>query len=111
LESGERRYFGPDIVIEAEEKVRMIKERLQAAQLRQKHYDDRKRRQIEYKVGDHVYLKVSPFKGTKRFEEKGKLAPRYVGPFRILARHGAVAYQLELPQLLSSLHDVFMYLN
>jgi hypothetical protein len=106
-ESGERRYFGPDIVIEAEEKVRMIKERLQAAQLRQKHYADRKRRQIEYKVGDHVYLKVSPFKGTKRFEEKGKLAPRYVGPFRILARRGAVAYQLELPQSLSSLHDVF----
>jgi hypothetical protein len=61
-------------------------------------------------VGNHVYPKVSPFKGTKIFEEKGKLAPRYVGPFRILARRGAV-YQLELPQSLSSLHDVFMYLN
>jgi hypothetical protein len=106
-ESGERRYFGPDIVIEAEEKVKMIQERLQTAQLRQKHYADRRRRQIEYKVGDHVYLKVSPFKGTKRFQEKGKLAPRYVGPFRIVARRGAVAYQLELPQSLSSLHDVF----
>jgi hypothetical protein len=106
-DSGERRYFGLDIVIEAEEKVKMIQERLETTQLRQKHYVDQRRQQIEYKVGDHVYLKVSPFKGTKRFEEKGKLAPRCVGPFRIVARCGAVAYQLELPQSLSSLHDVF----
>ena len=60
-----------------------------------------------FKVGDHVYLKVTPFKGTQRFQEKGKLAPRYVGPFRILARRGAVAYQLESPQSLSTIHDVF----
>jgi hypothetical protein len=62
---------------------------------------------IEYKVGDHVYLKVSPFKGTQRFQEKGKLAARYVGRFRIVARRGAVAYQLEHPQSLSLIHDVF----
>jgi hypothetical protein len=58
-------------------------------------------------VGDHVYLKVSPFKGTQRFQEKGKLAARYVGRFRIVARRGAVAYQLEHPQSLSLIHDVF----
>jgi len=60
-----------------------------------------------FKVGDHVYLKVTPFKGTQRFQEKGKLSHRYVGPFRILARRGAVAYQLELPQSLSTIHNVF----
>ena len=77
------------------------------AQSRQKYYADRRRRELCFKVGDHVYLKVTPFKGTQRFREKGKLAPRYVGPFRILVRRGAVAYQLELPKSLSTIHDVF----
>jgi hypothetical protein len=106
-ESGERRYFGPEIVNYAEEKVRTIQERLQTAQGRQKRYADRQHQELNFQVGDYGYLKVSPFKGTQRFEEKGKLAPLYVGPFRILARRGAVAYQLELPQSLSSLHNVF----
>ena len=106
-ESGERVYFGPDIVMGAEEKVKTIQERLRAAQSRQKQYADRGRQELRFKVGDHVYLKVTPFKGTQRFQEKGKLAPRYVGPFRILARRGAVAYQLELPQSLSTIHNVF----
>ena len=100
-------YFGPDIVMEAEEKVKTIQERLRAAQSRQKQYADRGRRELRFKVGDHVYLKVIPFKGTQRFREKGKLAPRYVGPFQILAKRGAVAYRLELPQSLSTIHDVF----
>ena len=60
-----------------------------------------------FKVGDHVYLKITPLNVTEWFEEKGKLAPRYVGPFRILARCGAIAYQLEMPQSLSIIHDVF----
>ena len=106
-ESGERVYFGPDIVMEAEEKVKTIQERLRAAQFRQKHYADRRKWMLEFQVGDHVYLKVTPFKGTQWFQEKGKLAPHYVGPFRILARRGAVAYQLELPQSLSTIHNVF----
>jgi hypothetical protein len=106
-ESGERRYFGPEIVNYAEEKVRTIQERLQTAQGRQKRYADRQHQELNFQVGDYGYLKVSPFKGTQRFEEKGKLAPLYVGPFRIVARRGAVAYQLELPQSLSSLHNVF----
>ena len=106
-ESGERVYFGPDIVMEAEEKVKTIQERLRAAQSRQKQYADRGRWELYFKVSDYAYLKVTPFKGTQRFQEKGKLAPRYVGPFRILARCGAVAYQLELPQSLSTIHNVF----
>ena len=93
--------------MEAEEKVKTIQERLRAAQSHQKHYADCRRRELCFQVGDHIYLKVTPFKGTQRFQEKGKLAPRYVGPFRILARRGVVAYQLELPQSLSTIHDVF----
>ncbi|WVZ51237.1 hypothetical protein U9M48_002398, partial [Paspalum notatum var. saurae] len=101
-ESGERKYFGPDLVLEAEEKVKLIQERLRAAQGRQKHYVNRRRRELSFDQGDHVYLKVTPFKGTKIFQEKGKLAPRFVGPFKILARIGAVAYRLDLPSSLSS---------
>ena len=93
--------------MEAEEKVKTIQERLRAAQSRQKHYADWRRRELCFKIGDHVYLKVTPFKGTQRFQEKGKLDPRCVGPFRILARRGAVAYQLELPQSLLTIHNVF----
>ena len=80
-ESGERPHFGPDIVMEAEEKVKIIKEKLRAAQSRQKHYADRRRRPLEFQVCDHVYLKVSSFKGTQRFQEKGKLAPRCNSPW------------------------------
>ena len=78
--------------MEAEEKVKTIKEKLRAAQSRQKYYTDRRRRPLEFQVGDHVYLKVSPFKGTQRFQEKSKLAPRYIGLFQILAKRGAMAY-------------------
>jgi hypothetical protein len=62
---------------------------------------------LTFEVGDYVYLKVSPVKGVKRFNMKGKLAPRYIGPFKILERHGEVAYQLVLPERLSGVHDVF----
>ncbi|WVZ90355.1 LOW QUALITY PROTEIN: hypothetical protein U9M48_036664, partial [Paspalum notatum var. saurae] len=106
-ESGERKYFGPDLDLEAEEKVKIIQERLRAAQGRQKHYANRRRRELSFDQGDYVYLKVTPFKGTKRFQEKDKLAPRYVGPFKILARVGSVAYRLDLPPSLSSIHNVF----
>nr|ABC94893.1 polyprotein [Oryza australiensis] len=106
-ETGERAVFGPDIIKEAEEKVRLIRDRLQAAQSRQKSYADTRRRELEFKEGDYVYLKVSPLRGTQRFKVKGKLAPRYVGPFLISARRGEVAYQLELPEHLSDVHPVF----
>ncbi|XP_052152528.1 uncharacterized protein LOC127770762, partial [Oryza glaberrima] len=106
-ETGERAVFGPDIIQEAEEKVRLIRDRLKVAQSRQKSYADTRRRNLEFKEGDYVYLKVSPMRGTKRFKVKGKLAPRYVGPFQIVARHGEVAYQLQLPQNIAGVHPVF----
>jgi len=106
-ELGERQHFGPDLVLEAEEKVRLIQERLRTAQVRQKHYADRRRRELSFERGDYVYLKVTPFKGTKRFQDKGKLAPRFVGPFMTLEKIGQVAYRLDLPSSLSSIHPVF----
>ena len=99
--------LGPDLVRETTEKVTTIRERILAAQSRQKSYADQRRRPLEFEMGDFVLLKVSPMKGVRRFGKKGKLAPRYVGPFRITKRIGAVSYQLELPQSLSSVHNVF----
>jgi hypothetical protein len=85
----------------------MIRENLRAAQSRQKSYADKRRRDLSFEVGDFVYLKVSSMRGTRRFKVKGKLAPRYVGPFKIVDRKREVAYQLELPPQLSDVHDVF----
>jgi hypothetical protein len=88
---GERSLFGPDIIKDAEEKVRLIRDRLKIAQSRQKSYADSKRREVTYEVGDRAYLRVSPLRGVKRFGVKGKLAPCFVGPFKVLARKGEVA--------------------
>ena len=106
-EVGERQLFGPDLVRDAEEKVKLIRDRLKVVQSRQKSYADAKRKEVVYEVGDRAYLRVSPLRGVKRFGIKGKLAPRFVGPDKILARRGEVAYQLELPEALSGVHDVF----
>jgi hypothetical protein len=84
----------------------MIRESLKVAQSRQKSYAE-KRRDLSFKIGDFIYLKVSPMRGTHRFKVKEKLAPRYVGPFKIVDRKGEVAYQLKLPPQLSDVHDVF----
>jgi hypothetical protein len=81
VEARERRYYGIDFVKQVEEQVRTIKIHMAAAQSRQKSYADRRRKPIEFEVGDFVYLKVSPMKSVKRFGVKRKLAPRYVGPF------------------------------
>jgi hypothetical protein len=80
---------------------------LEIAQSRQKSYADNRRRELRFQVGDFVYLKVSPMRGLHRFKIRGKLAPRYIGPFKILEQRGEVAYQLELPPQLSDVHDVF----
>jgi hypothetical protein len=106
-QAGEREIFGPDLVLEAEEKVRVIKKNLEAAQARQKSYHDKRRKPLQFEVGDHVYLKVSPTKGVQRFGIKGKLAPRYIGPYEIIETCGHVAYQLKLPPHMSAVHDVF----
>ncbi|WVZ93795.1 LOW QUALITY PROTEIN: hypothetical protein U9M48_039750 [Paspalum notatum var. saurae] len=106
-EPGEPVTFGPDSVAQAEEQVKHIHKNLKRAQSRQKSYVDRRRRLLMFEMGDHVYLRVSPMKGVHRFGVKGKLAPRYVGPFQIIERCGAVAYRLELPLHLAAVHDVF----
>jgi hypothetical protein len=106
-ETGERKVFGPDILQEAEKQVCMVRENLRVAQPRQKSYADHRRRELSFKVGDFVYLKVSPMRGLRRFKVQGKLAPRFIGPFKILEKRGEVAYQLELPPQLSNVHDVF----
>jgi hypothetical protein len=106
-ETGESQVFGPDILREAEEQVQLIRDRLKAAQSRQKSYADPKRREVTFNSGDFAYLRVTPLKGMQRFHVKGKLAPRYIGPFKVLGRRGEVSYQLELPAELSEFHDVF----
>jgi hypothetical protein len=103
----EREIFGPDLVLKEEEKVRVIIKNLEAAQARQKSYYDKRRKPLQFEVGDHVYLKVSPTKGVQRFRIKDKLAPRYIGPYEIKANCGPVAYQLELPPHMSTVHNVF----
>jgi hypothetical protein len=103
----ESQVFGPKVLKDAEKQVQIVRESLKVAQSQQKSYADKRRRDISFEVGDFVYLKVSPMRGTCRFKVKGKLAPRYVGPFKIVDRGGEVAYQLELPPQLSDVHDVF----
>ncbi|KAL5560626.1 hypothetical protein UlMin_036837 [Ulmus minor] len=80
---------------------------MKTAQSRQKSYADRRRRPLDFQVGDLVFLKVAPMKGVMRFGKKGKLSPRYIGPFEILERIGKVAYKLALPSELSTVHNVF----
>ncbi|RVW59896.1 Transposon Ty3-G Gag-Pol polyprotein [Vitis vinifera] len=104
---GERKLLGPELVQLTVEKVALIKERLKAAQSRHKSYADHRRRDLEFEVGDHVFLKVSPMKSVMRFGRKGKLNPRFVGPFEILERVGTLAYKVALPPSLSKVHNVF----
>ena len=87
--------------------VQLLRENLKETKSRQKSYADSRRRDVEFIPRDRTYLRVTPLKGTKRFHVKGKLAPRFIGPFKIMARRGEVAYQLELPPELSGVHNVF----
>ncbi|GJX28647.1 putative reverse transcriptase domain-containing protein [Tanacetum coccineum] len=103
-EVGEAQLTGPELIQETTEKIVLIKQRTQD---RQKSYADRKRKPMEFEVGDRVMLKVSPWKGVVRFGKRGKLNPRYVRPFKVIAKVGKVAYKLELPQELSRVHHTF----
>ncbi|GKB58861.1 hypothetical protein Tco_0915047 [Tanacetum coccineum] len=104
-EIGESSLIGPELVQETTDKVVLIKEKLKAARDRQKSYADNRLKPLEFEVGDRVMLKVSPWKGDIRFGKKGKLAPRYVGPFEILERIGPVAYRLRLPEELKPVEN------
>nr|GEV08929.1 putative reverse transcriptase domain-containing protein [Tanacetum cinerariifolium] len=103
----DRQLTGPEIIHETTEKIVQIKSRIQAARDRQKSYADVRRKPLEFQVGDKVMLKVSPWKGVIRFGKRGKLNPRYIGPFKISARVGTVAYRLELSEQLSRFHSTF----
>ncbi|GJT03077.1 hypothetical protein Tco_0824246 [Tanacetum coccineum] len=110
-EIGESSLIGPELVQETTDKVVLIKEKLKAVRDRQKSCADNRRKSLEFEVREWVMLKVSPWKGVIRFGKKGKLAPRYVGPFEILERIGPVAYRLRLPEELSGVHDTFHVSN
>lgn len=110
-EVGDTQLTGPEMIRETTEKIVQIKNRLLTARSRQKSYADLRRRPLEFNVGDKVMLKVSPWKGVIRFGKRGKLSPRYIGPFKILARVGPVAYKLELPEGLQGIHNTFHVSN
>ncbi|KAI5316201.1 hypothetical protein L3X38_045377 [Prunus dulcis] len=106
-EVGENRLEVADDVERTKEQVKIIRERLKIAQDRQKSYADNRRKDLQFEVGDWVFLKLSPWKGVVRFGKRGKLSPRYIGPYEVVERVGPVAYRLALPPDLSRLHDVF----
>ncbi|GJZ00796.1 putative reverse transcriptase domain-containing protein [Tanacetum coccineum] len=108
---GDAQLTGPVIIHESTEKIVQIKSRIQAARDRQKSYANIRRKPMVFQVGDRVMLKVSPWKGVVRFGKRGKLNPRYVGPFKVIERVGMVAYKLELPQQLSRVHNTFHVSN
>ena len=93
-QTGEHKLFGPELVVEAEQKVKIIQVNLEAAQSQQKSYFDKRRKPLKFSVGDHIFLRVSPTRGVQRFGDKGKLAPRYVGSYEIIKECGPVAYRL-----------------
>ncbi|GKG32967.1 hypothetical protein Tco_0430477, partial [Tanacetum coccineum] len=104
---GERVLEGPEMIEVTTEKVAIAREKLKEAQTRQKSYADRHRKALEFQPGEHVFLKVSPTRGVRRFGIKGKFSPRFIGPFEILDRVGEVSYRLALPPQLSHVHNVF----
>ena len=106
-ELNEHKVIGPNIVKDTEAKVQVIRQRLKTASDRQKSYADLKMKDIEYEVGDKVFLKVSPWRKVLRFGKKGKLSPKFIGSYEVLERIGPVAYRLALPSELAKLHDVF----
>ncbi|GKA55474.1 hypothetical protein Tco_0754423 [Tanacetum coccineum] len=110
-EVGDAQLTGPEIICETVEKIIQIKHHLQASHDRQRSYADKIRKLLEFQVGDKVMLKVSPWKGVIRFGKWGRLNPRYIGPFKILAKVRTVAYLLELPEKLSRVHSTFHVSN
>ncbi|GJY26060.1 putative reverse transcriptase domain-containing protein [Tanacetum coccineum] len=106
-EVGDSQLTGPEIIHEDTKNIVQIKSRIQAARDCQKSYADVRHKPLEFKVGDKVMLKVSPWKRVIHFGKRGKLNPRYIGPFKVLAKVGTVAYRLKRPQQLSKVHSTF----
>ena len=106
-EVGESSITGPDMIRDTSEKVSLIRKHFLTAQSRKKSYADVRRRPLEFEVRDHVFLKVIPKREVVRFGKRGKLSPRFIGPFEILERVGTVAYQLALLPSMSGVHEVF----
>ena len=106
-EVGERRLIGPELVQITLDKIQIVRERLKIARDRQKSYADNRRRDLQFEIGDRVFLKISPWKGVLRFGKRGKLNPRYIGLYEIVSKVGPVAYKLKLPLELSKIYDSF----
>ena len=106
-ESGESAVIGPEIVQQTSEKIKMIQEKMRTSQSRQKSYHDKRRKDLEFSEGEHVFMRVTPMTGIGRALKSKKLTPRFIGPFQITKRVGKVAYQIALPPSLANLHDVF----
>jgi hypothetical protein len=107
IELGEKAIFDSNLIDEAKATVHRIQDNLKAVKSRQESHANKRSRPLEFEIGDHVYLRVSPMKGMKRFGMKEKLAPHYIRPFPILKKCGHVAYKLELPPSLVGVHDIF----
>nr|GEY69000.1 reverse transcriptase domain-containing protein [Tanacetum cinerariifolium] len=110
-EVGDSQLTGPELIRETTKKIIQIKKRLITARSRQKSYVDMRRKPMEFDVRDMVMLKVSPWKGVIRFIKRGRLSPRYVGPFKIIERISLVAYRLELPEKICDIHNTFHVSN
>ena len=106
-EVGEQKLVGSEILQQTQDIVAKIRERIKTAQDRQKSYAENRHKMLEFAIGDKVFLKIAPLKGIMRFGKKGKLSPRFIGPFEVLERVSNLAYRLALPPNLSSVHNVF----
>ena len=104
---GESSITGPDLIRDTFEKVSLIRQCLLTAQSQQKSYADVRRQPLDFDVGDHFFLKVMPKRGVVRFDKRGKLSPRFIGPFKILERVGTVAYRFPLLPSMLGVHEVF----
>ena len=106
-EVGERRLVGPELVQITSEKVKVVRDNLKITRDRQRSYADNRRRDLQFEIGDRIFLKISPWKGVLRFGRRGKLSPRFIKPYEIVSKVGPVAYRLKLPPELSRIHDTF----
>ena len=106
-EVGEISLVGPELVQITSEKVKVVRDNLKIARDRQKSYADNSRKDLQFEIGDRVFLKISPWKGVLRFGKRGKLSPRFIGPYEIVSKVGPIAYKLKLPPELSRIQDTF----